>query len=176
MVSLTRISGLKRFGTVRGLTIIALQALLVFMLAGAGWWIYRRLPAGGAEAQVNQHTTDLQIFIRQTPESVGPSLDVAVSLFPVDIIAVRHEFFTEPRAGKRFEDFLKERMKGRAPVNARLDKQGHGSVSLAPGSWWLHATLSGDEQLECRLPVTVVGTRQVIELTPQNAYTRSKTF
>ena len=91
-------------------------------------------------------------------------------------VAVRHEFFTEPRAGKRFEDFLKERMKGRSPINARLDKQGQGSVTLAPGSWWLHATLSGDEQLEWRLPVTVSGTRQVIELTPQNAYTRSKTF
>jgi hypothetical protein len=103
-------------------------------------------------------------------------LDVAVSLYPVDIIAVRHEFFTETRPGKRFEDFLKERMKGRAPVNARLDKQGYGSVLLAPGSWWLHATLSGDEQLEWRLPVTVTGTKQVIELTPQNAYTRSKTF
>lgn len=176
MVSLTRISGFKRFGTVRGLTIIALQAMLVFFLAGAGWWIYRQLPAGGAEPRMNQQTTDLQIFIRQTPESVGPSLDVAVSLYPVDIIAVRHEFFTEPRAGKRFEDFLKERMKGRSPVNARLDKQGHGAVSLAPGSWWLHATLSGDEQIEWRLPVTIVGTKQVIELTPQNAYTRSKTF
>jgi hypothetical protein len=176
MVSLTRISDFKRFGTVRGLTIIALQALLVLLLVGAGWWIYRRHPAGRAEAEANQRTTDLQILIRRTPESVGPSLDVAVSLYPVDIIAVRHEFFTEPRAGKRFEDFLKERMKGRSPVNARLDKQGRGSVSLPPGSWWLHATLAGDEQLEWRLPVTVIGTRQVIELTPQNAYTRSKTF
>lgn len=176
MVSLTRNSGLKRFGAVRGLTIIALQGLLILLLAGAGWWIYRQLPAGGTEAGANQQATDLQIFIRQTPESVGPSLDVPVSLYPVDIIAVRHEFFTEPRAGKRFEDFLKERMKGRSPVNARLDKQGRASVSLAPGSWWLHATLSGDEQLEWRLPVTVVGTKQVIELTPQNAYTRSKTF
>ena len=99
-----------------------------------------------------------------------------MSLYPVDIIAVRHEFFTETRPGKRFEDFLKERMKGRSPVNARLDKQGQGAVTLAPGSWWLHATLSGDEQLEWRLPVTVGGTKQVIELTPQNAYTRSKTF
>ena len=176
MVSRSHISGLKRFGTVRGLTIIALQALVVLLIVGAGWLIYRRIPASGSEADYNQQTTDLQIFIRQTPESVGPSLDVAVSLYPVDIIAVRHEFFTEPPKGKRFEDFLKERMKGRSPVNARLDKQGRGSVSLPPGSWWLHATLSGDEQLVWRLPVTVTGTKQVIELTPQNAYTRSKTF
>lgn len=176
MVSRSHISGIERFSTVRGLTIVVLQALLIFVLLGAGWLIYRHTPASGADAELNQQTTDLQIFIRQPPESVGPSLDVAVSLYPVDIVAVRHEFFTEPPKGKRFEDFLKERMKGRSPVNAQLDKQGHGSVSLAPGSWWLHATLSGDEQLEWRLPVTITGTKQVIELTPQNAYTRSKTF
>jgi len=176
MVSRSYISGLKRFGAMRNLAIVALQVLLILLLVGAGWLIYRRLPASGSEAALNQQTTDLQIVIRQTPESVGPSLDVAVSLYPVDIIAVRHEFFTEPPKGKRFEDFLKERMKGRSPVNARLDKQGHGSVSLPPGNWWLHATLSGDEQLEWRLPVTIVGSKQVIELTPQNAYTRSKTF
>jgi|ERR1051325_138074 hypothetical protein len=160
----------------RGLLILALQAALIVLLVGAGWFIYRRLPDSGTEVNASQATTTLQIFIRQTPDSVGPALDVAVSLYPVDIVAVRHEFFTEPRPGKQFEDFLKERMKGRKPVNARLDKQGQGSVLLAPGSWWLHATLSGDEQLEWRLPVTVTGAKQVIELTPQNAYTRSKTF
>ena len=176
MVSRSYISGLKRSGNLRGLVIVALQVVLILSLAGAGWWIYRRLPASGSRADSNQQTTSLQIVIRQTPESVGPALDVAVSLYPVDIVAVRHEFFTEPPKGKRFEDFLKERMKGRLPVSARLDKQGNGSVSLPPGNWWLHATLSGDEQLEWRLPVTVAGSKQVIELTPQNAYTRSKTF
>lgn len=167
--------GLKRFSTFRGLAILVLQAGLIFVLVGAGWLIYRRLPESAAQVESAERTS-LQILIKQTPDSVGQTLDVAVSLYPVDIIAVRHEFFTETRPGKRFEDFLKERMKGRAPVNARLDKQGSGSVLLAPGSWWLHATLSGDEQLEWRLPVTVTGTKQVIELTPQNAYTRSKTF
>jgi len=162
--------------SLRSLVILALQVGLLIVLFGAGWAIYRRLPSSAADVRADQNTTTLQIIIRQPPESVGPALDVAVSLYPVDIVAVRHEFFTEPRAGKRFEDFLKERMKGRSPINARLDKQGEGSVTLAPGSWWLHATLSGDEQLEWRLPVTVTGARQVIELTPQNAYTRSKTF
>ena len=175
MPSALNMQALKRFSTFRGLTILGLQAALIALLVGAGWLIYRRLPEGAAQIESSERTT-LQIFIKQTPESVGPSLDVSVSLYPVDIIAVRHEFFTETRPGKRFEDFLKERMKGRAPVNARLDKQGYGSVLLPPGSWWLHATLSGDEQLEWRLPVTVGGAKQVIELTPQNAYTRSKTF
>ena len=168
-------SGLKRLSSLRGLTIVALQAVMILLLVGAGWLIYRQLPEGATRVESSEQTT-LQIFIKQTSESVGPALDVAVSLYPVDIIAVRHEFFTETRPGKRFEDFLKERMKGRSPVNARLDKQGYGSVLLPTGSWWLHATLSGDEQLEWRLPVTVTGTKQVIELTPQNAYTRSKTF
>lgn len=160
----------------RGLLIRLLQVSLILVLVGAGWLIYRQLPDGGANVSSNQGTSTLQIFIRQTPETVGPALDVAVSLYPVDIVAVRHEFFTEQRPGKRFEDFLKERMKGRSPINARLDKQGQGAVTLAPGSWWLHATLSGDEQLEWRLPVTVTGSKQVIELTPKNAYTRSRSF
>ena len=168
------LSAPKPVRTLRGVLILVLQVSLIVVLVGAGWLIYRQLPTSAAEVPV-QGSTTLQILIRQAPET-GPSLEVAVSLYPVDIIAVRHEFFTEPRAGKRFEDFLKERMKGRSPVNARLDKQGQGEVTLAPGSWWLHATLSGDEQLEWRLPVTVGGTKQVIELTPQNAYTRSKTF
>lgn len=172
-----KVSALKSAGTFRGFAILVLQAGLIVLLVGAGWLIYRQLPTSASDVRSDQGaTTTLQIVIRQPPDGVGPALDVAVSLYPVDIVAVRHEFFTEPRVGKRFEDFLKERMKGRAPVNARLDKQGNGAVSLAPGSWWLHATLSGDEQLEWRLPVTVVGTRQTIELTPQNAYTRSKTF
>lgn len=146
------------------------------MLVGAGWLIYRRLPARAYDIKSNHHPTTLQIVLRQPPESAGPAQDVAVNLYPVDIVAVRHEFFTEPRAGKRFDDFLKERMKGRAPISARLDKQGRGAVTLAPGSWWLHATLSGDEQLEWRLPLSVNGVKQIIELTPQNAYTRSKSF
>ena len=163
--------------SLRALAIVALQAALVVVLVGAGWLIYRQLPASGSGVEASQNTTTLQIVIRQAPESVGPGLDVPVNLYPVDILAVRHEFFTEQRPGKRFEDFLKERMRGRSPVQGRLDKQGQGAVMVAPGSWWLHATISGDEQLEWRLPVTVVnGARQTVELTPQNAYTRSKAF
>lgn len=176
MFSKGRLSALKSAISLRGLAIVGLQVIMIALLVGSGWVIYRQLPAITSDVNSNLRTATLQIVIRQPPESIGPELDVPVSLYPVDIVAVRHEFFTEPRTGKRFEDFLKERMKGRSPVNARLDKQGHGAVMLAPGSWWLHAVLSGDEQLEWRLPVTVVGTKQTIELTPQNAYTRSKTF
>jgi hypothetical protein len=162
-------------GAIRSLSIIALRLALVVGLFGAGWLVYSELPATSSGGKQELKTTTLQIVLRQ-PDNGGLTLDLSVSLFPVDVVAVRHEFFTEPRTGKRFEDFLKERMKGRAPVNTRLDKEGQGSVLLAPGTWWLHAMLPGDEQLEWRLPVTVIGAKQIVELTPQNAYTRSKSF
>jgi hypothetical protein len=158
----------------RRVLILVLRVALVVALGGAGWLIYRQLPATSGAVE-DLRTTNLQIVLQQ-PDNGGPALDVQVSLYPVNVVAVRHEFFSEPRAGKRFDDFLKERMKGRSPVSTRLDKQGHGAVVLAPGSWWLHAKLSGDEEIEWRLPVTIIGAKQVIELTPQNAYTRSRTF
>ena len=161
------------------LTTALLRVALLAVIIGAGWNIYRQLPSsdGGATGADNAAgETALQIVLRPAPKDEGVAINIPVELYPVDVAAVQREFGFERRPGVRFEDFLKERMKGRSPINARLDKQGQGSVTLAPGSWWLHATLSGDEQLEWRLPVTVSGARQVIELTPQNAYTRSKTF
>jgi hypothetical protein len=162
-------------GSFRYLAILALRIVLVAALFGAGWLVYRQWPATSSAVQDDFRATSVQIVLRQ-PDNGGIALDVPVSLYPVDVIAVRHEFFTEPRAGKRFEDFLKERMKGRSPVSMKLDKQGQGSVRVSPGTWWLHAMLDGDEQLEWRLPVTVIGAKQIVELTPQNAYTRSKSF
>jgi hypothetical protein len=103
-------------------------------------------------------------------------LDVAVEFYPVDIVAVHHEYFTERRAGKRFDDFLTERMNGRRPVTARLDQSGRALVTISPGNWWVHAALAGEEDLEWRLPVSIAGPKQTIELTPQNAYTRTKSF
>lgn len=120
--------------------------------------------------------TTLQIMLRPpASEDVG-ALDISVELYPVDMVAVRHEYFTERRAGKRFDDFLSERMKGRTPVATRLDKQGQASVVISPGNWWLHAQLSGEEDLEWRLPLNVAGRKQTVELTSQNVYTRTKSF
>jgi hypothetical protein len=158
----------------RSLLISALRVALVLILGGAGWSIYKHLPASTSE--INPDSTSLQIVLQQSGDITASNLDIPLELYPIDIVAVRHEFFTEPRAGKRFEDFLKERMKGRSPISARLDKQGRGTVVLTPGNWWLHAKLSGDEDLEWRLPVSVTGSKQTVELTPQNAYTRSRTF
>ena len=152
-----------------------MQATLIIALIGAGWMIYRRLPTSAA-GERDRATSTLQIVLRHPADGMNIALDVAVSFYQVDIVAVRHEFFTEPRAGKRFEDFLKDRIRGRSPIVARLDRQGQGVVALTPGSWLLHATLPGEEQLEWRLPVKVGGTKQIVELTMQNAYTRSKSF
>lgn len=160
----------------RAVTILALRVALIVVLIGAGWLIYRKLPVTRSRAvRTDRTATTMQIVLHQPFASAQP-LNVSVSFFPVDIVAVQHEYFTEPRAGKRLDDFVKERMKGRSPVTTQLDKQGHGSADLTPGSWWLHAKLSGDEDLEWRLPISVNGSRQVIELTLQNAYTRSKSF
>jgi hypothetical protein len=161
---------------VRGVAIVFLRVALVAVLLGAGWLIYRPLPVTDSEVVADNSATNLQIILRNVPGIAAAGLNVPVEIYPVDIVAVRHEFFTEPRAGKRFEDFLKERMKGRSPINARLDQQGQGTVLLSRGSWWLHAKVSGDEEVEWRLPLTVTGNKQTIELTPQNAYTRSRSF
>jgi len=158
----------------RSVLILVLRVALIVALAGAGWLIYRQLPAtSGAVEDIR--STNLQIVLQQ-PENDGPALDVQVSLYPVNVVAVRHEFFSEPRAGKRWDDFLKERMKGRSPVNIQLDKLGKGSAMLAPGTWWLLAKLKGKQDVEWRMSVTVIGAKQLIELTPQNAYTRSQVF
>ncbi|HJT66755.1 MAG TPA: hypothetical protein VJ749_09885 [Pyrinomonadaceae bacterium] len=163
-------------GVFRRVLILVLRVALVAAIAGAGWLIYRGLPASysGVRSQ-NTRTTNLEIVLHQM-DNGGVPLNVTINLFPVDIVAVHHEFLSEPRPGKRLDDFVKERMKGRSPVTTQLDNQGHGSVVLTSGSWWLLTKLSGDEVIEWRLPVTVAGPKQVIELTSQNAYTRSRTF
>ena len=156
---------------------VFLRAALVLGLFISGWLIYDRLPQQTPSGpQPNSAGTTLQIVLRPPPDNGADALDIAVELYPIDIVAARHEYFTERRAGKRFDDFLTERMKGRAPVSAKLDKQGQTTVVVSPGSWWLHAQLSGNENLEWRLNLNVTGRKQTVELTSQNAYTRTKSF
>ena len=160
----------------RGVAIRFLQAALVVGFATGVWLIYRGLPSSANPPETDAASTTLQIVIERPSDAEGVALDVAVDIYPVDLVAVQHEFFTELRAGKRFDDFKKERMKGRSVISIRLDKQGRGSAKLAPGNWWLYAKLSGDEELEWRLPLTVSGPNQSLQLNSQNAYTRSKAF
>lgn len=154
-----------------------LRAALVVALLASGWIIYSKLPhENSSNLKVHTGETTLQIVLRPPVNSGADALDISVEFYPVDIVAARHEYFTERRAGKRFDDFLNERMKGRAPVAAKLDKQGQGVVALSGGSWWLHAQLAGEENLEWRLHLDVAGPRQTVELTPQNIYTRTRSF
>ncbi len=154
-----------------------LRAALVVALFASGWLIYSKLPhqdSGNSKTSSGEAT--LQIVLRSPNDNSSEPLDIAIELYPFDIVAARHEFFTERRAGKRFDDFLNERMKDRVPVSARLNKQGEATVVVSPGSWWLHAQLSGEENLEWRLPLTIDGSKQTIELTTQNIYTRTRSF
>jgi len=158
------------------LVTIGLRSALIVALVGAGWFIYARLPySPQTQTTSSEGKTTLQIVLRGVDVS-REALDITVEIYPIDIVAARHEYFTERRAGKRFDDFLSERMKGRTPVATRLDKQGQTSVGLYPGNWWLHALLAGEEELEWRLPVTITGTKQTIELTSENVYTRARSF
>ena len=48
------------------------------------------------------------------------------------------------------------------------------TVALSNKQMWVPGI--GNEDLEWRLHITITGYKQTIELTPQNAYTRSKSF
>ena len=159
------------------LVTIILRASLVVGLLFSGWLIYKKLPYESSPlSHTTQAQTTLQIVLRPSVARESEALDIAIELYPFDIVAARHEYFTERRAGTRFDDFINQRMKGRAPVSAKLDKQGQTFVVVGKGSWWLHAQLSGEENLEWRLPLEVTGAKQLVELTSQNIYTRSRSF
>lgn len=164
----------------QGYNILAgiLRAALLAALIGAGWSIYKRLPggeltSGGAGAQSE---TALQIVLRHSPVDAGAPVDIPIELYSIDVEAVRREYRSEPRPGMRFDDFLARRMKSNPPVTSRLDRSGQAVVRIAPGKWWIHALLSGEQNVEWRLPIEVAGRRQTVELTPENAYARMKTF
>jgi hypothetical protein len=156
---------------------IAVRALFVLALAAAGWVVYQTLPASRLSGNANvAGRTSVQIVLRRSSDLQATAIDIPIEMSPVDLVAVRHEFFVEPRPGQRFAEFLRQRMNGRSAVNTRLDSEGRALVSLPQGNWWLHAVLAGEEDLEWRLPVMISGQLQTIELTTQNAYTRSKNF
>ena len=127
-----------------------LRVALLVALVGAGWLVYRKLPhnnlATSGNAQASE--TSLLIILRAAPDEPGAVSNIPVKLYPVDIAAVRREFFdpdnqrTERRAGLRFDDFLAQRMNGARPIDARLDERGQATVNLAPGKWWIHAALA----------------------------------
>lgn len=152
---------------------------LVIALFGAGWSIYRRLPEGesvpfGSAGQ--QHATTLQITLRRPPNDQTAVTEAAVQLYSIDIESAQREYASERRAGMRFGEFLMRRMGKRQPIVGRFDERGQIVMSVPPGKWWVHATLSGEQEITWRLPINVSGRERIVELTPENAYTRAKSF
>ncbi len=161
---------------------LILQVALIGALVGAGWSIYRRLPAGdvnsAATTQNRDAETELLIVLRGAPDYAGSPLNIPVELYPFDVSSAEREFRSQPHPGQGWNDFLGQRMGDRGPLKIQLDYQGRGSLGVPRGNWWLHATLElpDDERLEWRLPASVIGRRQTVELTPENAYQRTKKF
>jgi hypothetical protein len=159
------------------LVVGVLRLMLLVALIWAGWNIYRKLPGGeSAPPGSAEGETSLMIVLRPSEQDTNTTVNIPVQLYPVDLSAVQREYGFERRPGVRFEDFLNERMQGRAPVRARLDERGQAIVSVRPGRWWIHALLSGSQNVEWRLPVNVAGRQQTIELTSGNIYARTKSF
>lgn len=161
-----------------GALVLALRAGLVAVLVAAGWLVYRTLPPPSATSISEGNSsaaTTVQIVLRGDQRSTAV-LDVPIEISPIDIVAVRNEFFVERRAGERFDDFRNQRMNGRNSIKARLDNRGQTTVKVPAGNWWIYAMLPGEEELEWRLKVSIAGPTQVVELTPQNAYARTKSF
>ena len=164
--------------TTRFVAVGALQLALVAALCGAGWLVYRRLPAedsapaGGGANGASAAATALRIVMRERAAGEG----VGVRLYPIDVAAARREFEDERRYGQRFEEFISRRMGARKPLTARLGPEGEAVVAVPQGRWWLHATLEGATEVTWRLPVNVAGREQTIELNEANAFTKTKSF
>jgi hypothetical protein len=159
------------------LVVAVLRVALVVALIWAGWSVYQQLPDGALEETPDAASeTSLSIVLRPSPRDTNGSVNIPVQLYPVDLSAVQREYGFEPRPGVRFEDFLNERMQGRSPVKARLDESGQATVMVSPGRWWIHALLSGSQNVEWRVPIVVTGRQQTIELNTGNVYARTKSF
>jgi hypothetical protein len=156
-----------------------LRLALVLALVFAGLAIYRTLPDSDGEAIDASNArgqTTLLIVLQPAPEEQAAAMNIRVELFPIDISAVQREYLSERRPGVRLDDFLERRMNGKSTVRATLDERGQATVLVTPGKWWVHAVLSGAHNLEWRLPVNVAGQKQTIELKPENAYAKMKSF
>ena len=155
-----------------------LRVALIGVLVWVGSNIYHRLPSGGLSTTDDSAASEtaLLIVLRPSPRDTSATVSIPVQLYPVDLSAVQREYGFEPRPGVRFEDFLNERMQGRTPVKARLDERGQATITLSPGRWWIHALLSGSQNVEWRLPINVSGRQQTIELSNGNMYARTKSF
>ena len=155
---------------------------LIAALVGAVWGIYGRLPHDegavfGPQDEQPSGTTALHIRLRAAELNFPVSAKkIPVQLYPISMTAARNEFDSERRPGQRFEDFVTRLMGDRQPITAELDERGETNITVPPGKWWVHATLSGTRELTWRLPINVNGREMTVELTPKNVYTLTKKF
>ncbi|HZH30952.1 MAG TPA: hypothetical protein VEY11_09325 [Pyrinomonadaceae bacterium] len=169
--------------------VAVLRVTLVLALVGAGWLVYRRLPADDAPhslgAAGQTRDTLLRIIVRtRRAEGVRNSDAGAadnlpatpIQLYSIDVAAAQREFLDERRPGQRFEDFIVRRMGARQPIRTQLDGSGQTVLYVPPGRWWIHATQEGAEDVVWRLPVNVAGREQIVELNAANAYMKTKRF
>lgn len=173
--------------------VAVLRVALVLALAGAGWLVYRRLPADdaphslGAAGQTRETLLRIVLVARSgsrvqssatddATAAAGAAAATPIQLYSIDVAAAQREFLDERRPGQRFEDFIVRRMGARQPIRTQLDQNGQAVVYVPPGRWWIHATQEGAQEVTWRLPVNVAGREQTIELTQANAYMRTKRF
>jgi hypothetical protein len=158
----------------------ALGLALVGGIFAAGWNVYRRLPADRSVALPEAYNANAnsELTIIFQGESIATAVNTKVEFYPIDFVSIQRDFFSNVRPGKTFDDFLAQRMKGLAPVRAPLDDKGRAVAKLNEGNWWLRATtaFTSGEKIEWRLPISVSGRAQTIELTTENAYERTKKF
>ena len=162
-----------------GLAAVLVRAVLVAALAGGVWSVYRRLPQDeqGAFSDEQAAATNVRVVLRRASIKFPvPEGRVPLQLYPINLAAARSEFESEHRPGVRFEDFVVRQMGSRQPIKAELDERGEAVLPIPPGRWWVHAVVSGEQELAWRLPVNVSGRELTVELTYDNAYLRAKKF
>jgi hypothetical protein len=153
-------------------------AALVLALAAAGWSIHRRLPEGDPAQRLGRGEADvtaLRIRLLRPP-GYEAEAKVSIQLYSVSVEAARREFESERRPGVRFDEFLLRRMGGREPISVEVGAGSEVVIPVPQGRWWVHATLEGPDELTWRLPVNVSGREKTVDLTPENIYTRAKSF
>jgi hypothetical protein len=153
---------------------------LVLSMFWVWWSVYIGLPFQDGDTAFNSMRqapeTLLTISLQPSQVAEGQTLEIPVELYPLDLTAVEREFYSERRAGVRFDDFLLKKLNGRPALKAKFDRDGGASLMVPQGSWWLYTTLLGTVTTEWRVPLNVSGTRQQISLTTENQYMRWKAF
>jgi len=163
------------------LTVVVRTVLGLALIAGlayAGAKIYRRLPPDSHQVTVIDRSgkPTLRVVVRN--RVANATLRSPVELYHFDLAAARREYEASPRLAKQFDDFLLRRMHDLIPVKAEVSGDGLAVAMLSAGDWWLHAFASSDngERLEWRVPIVVADHDQAIDLSPANAYERTKDF